>query len=87
MELGRQRVFWFTDLLKPAQLIELVQRSEQLGYGTLWYPEAVGYECFGLGSFLLANTYRPEGCSDSVRVHDFVDPNLGNAVRGACPWA
>jgi probable F420-dependent oxidoreductase len=56
MELGRQGVFWFTDALKPTQLIELAQRSEQLGYGTLWYPEVVGYECFGLGSFLLANT-------------------------------
>jgi probable F420-dependent oxidoreductase len=56
MELGRQGVFWFTDPLKPAQLIELAQRSEQLGYGTLWYPEALSYECFGLGSFLLANT-------------------------------
>jgi probable F420-dependent oxidoreductase len=56
MELGRLGVFWFTDALKPAQLIELAQRSEQLGYDTLWYPEVVSYECFGLGGFLLANT-------------------------------
>jgi hypothetical protein len=31
--------------------------------------------------------YRPEGCPDKVNVHDFVDPNLGKAVPGACPWA
>jgi probable F420-dependent oxidoreductase len=56
MKLGRLGVWWFTDALKPAQLIELAQRSEQLGYGTLWYSEVVRHESFGLGSFLLANT-------------------------------
>jgi alkanesulfonate monooxygenase SsuD/methylene tetrahydromethanopterin reductase-like flavin-dependent oxidoreductase (luciferase family) len=39
-------------------LIELAQRTEQLGYAALWYPEALSYESFGLGSFLLANTER-----------------------------
>lgn len=56
MELGRKGVFWFTDTLDQAQLIELVQRSEQLGYSALWYPEALSYECFSLGSFLLAHS-------------------------------
>lgn len=58
MELGRKGVFWFTDTLAPAQLIELVRWTEQLGYSTLWYPEALSYESFGLGGFLLANTQR-----------------------------
>ena len=56
MELGRKGVFWFTDSLDQTQLIELVQRCEQLGYSALWYPEAVRYESFGLGSFLLAHS-------------------------------
>jgi alkanesulfonate monooxygenase SsuD/methylene tetrahydromethanopterin reductase-like flavin-dependent oxidoreductase (luciferase family) len=56
MELGQKGVFWFTDGLNPTQLIELAQRTEQLGYAALWYPEALGYESFGLGSFLLAHT-------------------------------
>lgn len=56
MELGRKGVFWFTDTLTPAQLIELAQRSEQLGYTALWYPEVFSYECFALGSFLLTHT-------------------------------
>ena len=56
MELGRKGVFWFTDTLTPAQLVELAQRSEQLGYSALWYPEVFSYECFALGSFLLAHT-------------------------------
>src|SRR5437868_13643492 len=45
-------LFWFTDSLDQTQLIELVQRCEQLGYSALWYPEALRYESFGLGSFL-----------------------------------
>ena len=56
MELGRTGVFWFTDTLDHAQLIELAERSEQLGYSALWYPEALSYESFALGSFLLAHT-------------------------------
>jgi probable F420-dependent oxidoreductase len=56
MDIGKKGVFWFTDTLDPAHLIELAQRSEQLGYGALWYPEVLGYECFALGSFLLTHT-------------------------------
>jgi alkanesulfonate monooxygenase SsuD/methylene tetrahydromethanopterin reductase-like flavin-dependent oxidoreductase (luciferase family) len=58
MDLGRMGVFWFTDTLSRLQLIELAERTEQHGYGTLWYPEALGYECFSLASFLLAHTKR-----------------------------
>ena len=56
MDLGRRGVFWFTDSLDKAQLIDLAQRCEQLGYSALWYPEALRYECFSLGSFLLAHS-------------------------------
>src|SRR5437016_13603310 len=56
MELGRKGVFWFTDTLDRPQLIELVERCEQLGYSALWYPEALRYESFSLGSFLLAHS-------------------------------
>jgi probable F420-dependent oxidoreductase len=56
MDLGRLGVFCFTDALTPAQLIELAQRTEQLGYAALWYPEALGYESFALASFLLTQT-------------------------------
>ncbi len=56
IELGRRGVFWFTDTLDKAQLIDLVQRCEQLRYSALWYPEVLSYECFSLGSFLLAHS-------------------------------
>ena len=56
MQLGQKGVFWFTDTLSPAQLVELARRSEELGYSALWYPEALGYECFALASYLLTHS-------------------------------
>ena len=56
MDLGQKGVFWFTDALTSAQLVELAQRTEELGYAALWYPEALSYESFSLGSFLLSHT-------------------------------
>jgi hypothetical protein len=58
MDLGKWGVFSFTDVLTPAQVTELAQRTEQLGYTALWYPEVLGYESFALGSFLLTQTTR-----------------------------
>jgi probable F420-dependent oxidoreductase len=56
MDLGQKGVFWFTDALTSTQLVELAQRTEELGYTALWYPEALSYESFSLGSFLLSHT-------------------------------
>jgi probable F420-dependent oxidoreductase len=56
MNLGKHGVFCFTDALTPAQLTELAQRTEKLGYAALWYPEVLSYESFALGSFLLSHT-------------------------------
>jgi probable F420-dependent oxidoreductase len=56
MDIGQKCVFWFTDALTAAQLVELGQRTEELGYVALWYPEVLSYESFGLGGFLLAHT-------------------------------
>jgi probable F420-dependent oxidoreductase len=35
-----------------------VRTVEEIGYSTLWYPEAVGYESLSIASFMLANTTR-----------------------------
>ena len=56
MELGKIGVWCSTDALTTDQLTELAQRTEQLGYGTLWYPESRGHEAFAIGSFLLQQT-------------------------------
>ena len=49
MDLGQWGVFCFTDMLTPAQLTELAQRTEQLGYAALWYPG----RCFRVVDLLL----------------------------------
>ena len=56
MELGKLGVWCFTDPLTPAQLTALARHTERLGYSALWYPEALSYESFSLGSFLLHET-------------------------------
>ena len=56
MEIGKLGVFCFTDSLTPVQLTEVAQHTERLGYTALWYPEALSYESFALGSFLLQQT-------------------------------
>ena len=56
MNLGKLGVFCFTDGLTPAQLTELAQRTEGLGYAALWYPEVLGYESFALAGSLLQQT-------------------------------
>lgn len=56
MEIGKLGVWFPTNLMTPAQLTELAQRTESLGYGALWYPESVGHESFAMGGFLLSQT-------------------------------
>jgi probable F420-dependent oxidoreductase len=56
MELGKYGIFTFTDSLSPDQLAECARRVEELGYSTLWYPEAFNYEPMALGGYLLSHT-------------------------------
>jgi probable F420-dependent oxidoreductase len=56
--LGRLGVWYPVDRLDGAGIRSLLQTVEDLGYSTLWYPEAVGYESLSLASFMLANTNR-----------------------------
>lgn len=56
MKFGQFGVFTFTDLLDGPQLAELARRTEALGYSTLWYPEALNYETFALGGYLLSHS-------------------------------
>lgn len=56
MDLGTYGVMTFTDGLSPEQMTELAQRTEKLGYKTLWYPEVYDYEAMAQGAFLLSQT-------------------------------
>ena len=92
MDLGQKGVFWFTDALTRAQLIELAQCIERLGYAALWYPEALSYESFGLGGFLLSQTDKLVVASGIANIYardatatkpQTVRPSLCAALRSA----
>jgi probable F420-dependent oxidoreductase len=57
-QLGRLGVWYPIDRLDGAGIKRLLQKVEQLGYSTFWYPEALGYESLSIASFMLANTTR-----------------------------
>jgi probable F420-dependent oxidoreductase len=57
MKLGRLGVWYAPDKLNgPAQISALVKTVETLGYDTLWYPEARGYESFSVAGYMLSQT-------------------------------
>lgn len=56
MKFGKLGVFTFTDIMDAAQLSDLARRVEDLGYSTLWYPEAFNYETFAIGGYLLQHS-------------------------------
>ena len=56
MEFGKFGVFAFTDQLDAGQLTELSGGVEEMGYSTLWYPEAFNYETFAVGGYLLSQS-------------------------------
>ena len=58
MDLKQHGVFLFNEGLPPAALKETVQRTERLGYGAVWFPEAAGREPFATAAFILNHTER-----------------------------
>jgi probable F420-dependent oxidoreductase len=56
MDIGKLGVFFFCDAMTAAQSADFARRVESLGYGTLWFPEAVGREAMASASWLLAST-------------------------------
>jgi probable F420-dependent oxidoreductase len=57
-QVGRLGVWYGVDRLDGAGIRRLLRTVEDLGYSTLWYPEAVGYESLSIASFMLANSTR-----------------------------
>lgn len=56
MDIGKYGVFYFLDNLTAPKAVEFAQEVERLGYGALWYPEAVGRNSMVTASWLLAHT-------------------------------
>lgn len=54
MDLGRIGIWTFTlDLVPSSRSIELVDELDELGFGAVWVPEAVGREAFTNAALLL----------------------------------
>lgn len=58
MKMKKAGVWFSTHALTKAELADLVQGVEKLGYDVLWYPESTGYESLSLAGFLLGETDR-----------------------------
>ncbi|MBI2803027.1 MAG: TIGR03620 family F420-dependent LLM class oxidoreductase [Gammaproteobacteria bacterium] len=58
MNLTQRGVFMFNEGIPSTELKRAVQRIESLGYGAVWFPEAIGREPLATASFILAHTER-----------------------------
>lgn len=58
MSIGKLGVWAFTDSYNAREAGEFARKVESMGYGALWYPEAVGRESIAHGAWLLSQTER-----------------------------
>jgi probable F420-dependent oxidoreductase len=58
MQLGRIGIWAFLDMLPAREAQEAAREIEDLGFGALWIPEALGREAFTHAALLLAGTTR-----------------------------
>ena len=56
MKIGKLGVFYFLDSLTAQQSADFARRVEELGYGALWYPEAIGRNSMVTAAWLLSQT-------------------------------
>ena len=57
INLGRVGIWtWVLDNVPSSQAAEFTAEAEELGYGAMWYPEAVGRDPFVKAALLLRET-------------------------------
>lgn len=69
MNLTSHGVFLFNEGIPAAELKQTVQRIEQLGYGAVWFPEALGREPFATAAFILNHTERLIAASGIMSIY------------------
>ncbi len=69
MKLTQRGIFLFTDGLSAATVAAGCQHIESLGYGAVWFPEAVGREPILASSFILANTTKLIAATGIVNIY------------------
>ena len=56
MDIGKIGIWFFLDAMTAAQTVEFVRKTEKLGYGAMWIPEAVGRDPFAHIGYLAGHT-------------------------------
>jgi probable F420-dependent oxidoreductase len=56
MDIGKIGIWFFLDAMSTAETVDFARKTEKLGYGALWIPEAVGREPFAHSAYLAAHT-------------------------------
>ncbi len=69
MEFGRLGVWTWLDALPAREAAAFTARVAELGYGTLWLPEAVGRDPFALIAWLSARTERIAFCTGIANIY------------------
>ncbi|MGD9604017.1 MAG: TIGR03620 family F420-dependent LLM class oxidoreductase [Gammaproteobacteria bacterium] len=69
MNLTPHGVFLFNEGIPAPELRDIVRRIEALGYGAVWFPEAIGREPFATAAFILSHTERLIVATGILNVH------------------
>lgn len=84
MKLGKIGIWAFLDMVPSAQSQEAARELEDLGFDTLWIPEAVGREVFTSSAVLLAGTERLVIATGIANVWARDAMAMANAQRTLC---
>lgn len=84
MEIGKIGVWAFLDLVPSAESQAAAREIEDLGFGALWIPEAVGREVFTSSAILLAGTRRLVVATGIANVWARDAMAMANAQRTLC---
>ncbi len=84
MDIGKIGIWAFLDMLPAAQSQAAAREIEDLGFGALWIPEAVGREIFTSSAVLLAGTQRLVIATGIANVWARDAMAMANAQRTLC---
>jgi alkanesulfonate monooxygenase SsuD/methylene tetrahydromethanopterin reductase-like flavin-dependent oxidoreductase (luciferase family) len=69
MNLTQRGIFIFSEGMRAGELAACCQHIERLGYGAVWFPEAVGREPILAASFVLQHTTRLIAATGIVNIY------------------
>jgi len=81
MKLGKLGVWTFLDLMKGPEAAAFCQKVEALGYGAIWFPEAVGRDPFVFATHLLDATDTLALATGIVNIYARDAMTTANALR------